>query len=240
MVFRPLPVLTTVTVALLAALLALGMWQAQRAQWKADLIEEYETSAVQAPESLEAVLCQDRSERPISGQDISRRLILAESAAPLRVFGHSETGVAGWRLFAPIEPPACAMERGAILVEIGLEPLKAGTLPTPEREGLAERYRVAPWPARSWLAADNAPPDNDWHWFDAAAMTQQLGVGRLNDGILLVATRGLPDHLRRTPPSRHIGYSATWFGMAIALAVMYLAFHIRAGRLRFSKASASS
>lgn len=35
------------------------------------------------------------------------------------------------------------------------------------------------------------------------------------------------------PPARHLGYALTWWGMGIALLVMYLVFHINAGRLRF-------
>jgi surfeit locus 1 family protein len=35
-------------------------------------------------------------------------------------------------------------------------------------------------------------------------------------------------------PERHFGYAITWWGLAAALIGVYLAFHHRAGRLRFS------
>jgi surfeit locus 1 family protein len=37
------------------------------------------------------------------------------------------------------------------------------------------------------------------------------------------------------PPQRHFGYAITWWGLAIALIGVYLAFHHQKGRLRFRK-----
>ena len=33
------------------------------------------------------------------------------------------------------------------------------------------------------------------------------------------------------PPERHLGYAITWWGLAAALVGVYLAYHLRAGRL---------
>ena len=38
------------------------------------------------------------------------------------------------------------------------------------------------------------------------------------------------------PPERHLGYALTWWGIAIVLFVIYLVYHVSAGRLRFGKA----
>ena len=37
------------------------------------------------------------------------------------------------------------------------------------------------------------------------------------------------------PPERHLGYALTWWGLALALVVIYVIYHIRAGRLSFSR-----
>lgn len=37
------------------------------------------------------------------------------------------------------------------------------------------------------------------------------------------------------PPERHLGYALTWWGIAIALFVIYLVYHASVGRLRFGK-----
>lgn len=39
------------------------------------------------------------------------------------------------------------------------------------------------------------------------------------------------------PPARHLGYALTWWGMAIALFVMYFVYHASVGRLSFGKTS---
>ena len=35
------------------------------------------------------------------------------------------------------------------------------------------------------------------------------------------------------PPARHLGYAFTWWGIGAGLFIIYLIFHIKAGRLRF-------
>lgn len=35
------------------------------------------------------------------------------------------------------------------------------------------------------------------------------------------------------PPARHLGYALTWWGIGVGLIVIYLVFHINAGRLSF-------
>ncbi len=240
MVFRPLPILTIAVLPIFAALLWLGVWQAQRAGWKTELIADYEASLDTTPASLAELLCGNSAPSEgsfVAGEEVNARLTaLPAEQAPIRMFGHAESGEAGWRLLRAIEPPACASASGAIVVEAGLERLQTGTLPPlPETTEPPPRYVVTAWPDRAWMAADNDPAANDWHWFDADRMAGALGQPRLDGRFYLSASRGLPDFLQRTPPSRHIGYSATWFGMAAALIVMYLAFHARAGRLKFGK-----
>ena len=37
------------------------------------------------------------------------------------------------------------------------------------------------------------------------------------------------------PPARHLGYALTWWGMALALLIMYLVYHASTGRLTLGK-----
>jgi len=37
------------------------------------------------------------------------------------------------------------------------------------------------------------------------------------------------------PPARHLGYALTWWGMALALLIMYFVYHAGVGRLTFGK-----
>ena len=45
----------------------------------------------------------------------------------------------------------------------------------------------------------------------------------------------IPGDSERLPPERHFGYAITWWGLAMALAGVYLAFHYQRGRLRFRR-----
>lgn len=120
-----------------------------------------------------------------------------------------------------------------MLAELGFEPLP---MDYPEALNRKEIYLLSAWPRRGMFALDNDPANNDWHWFDAPEMAKALGVPEINDRFYLsVMPESLPAHLSRTPPATHIGYALTWFGMAVALVVIYGVFHARAGRLRFGR-----
>jgi surfeit locus 1 family protein len=226
--FRPLPVLTIIAIPALAALIALGVWQGGRAGEKAEQIAAFAQHMQAPPLSLE----QACAETLAPGQ-----IVVPPPAhgATVRVFGHqAATAAAGWKLFQAAE--ICGRP---VLVETGFDPLELGgpggvmpgaNLPPPDR------FIVTPWPEQPFMAGPNAPDRNEWSWFDAPAMTKALGVTDLDTRYVLAPLDGLPDYLVRTPPETHVGYAVTWFGMAIAFAVIYGLMHVRAGRLRFGKA----
>jgi surfeit locus 1 family protein len=248
MYFRPFPVLTLLAIPALAALLWLGAWQAGRAEWKAGLIMEYERAASSLPQPAEEALCaladgepkREDLYRPIDGASVVNLLDgWPPGGSTVRMFGQDAAGNAGWRHFVPAKPPACLAGQGMLLVEGPFEPFVPGQPSTvvPVGPGPAPaRFTLADWPGRPMFAASNSPGTNDWHWFDRARMEQALGAPEINGAFYLaVMPETMPVHLTRTPPATHIGYSATWYGMAIALVVIYALFHARAGRLRFGK-----
>jgi len=229
MYFRPLPVLTLLAIPIMAALVALGVWQAQRAGWKADLIKTFEQTATAPPLSLAAVCGAGLTE----GQVISPP---TPSGPTLRMFGHDAAGTAGWREFQVAD--LCGRP---VLVESGFEALEIGgpgafLPPGMKPEAIVDRFIVEPWPEKSFMTAANSPARNEWHWFDAAALSQAAGAPDLDGRFIVTPYSGTPAFLSRTPPETHIGYAVTWFGMAAAFAVIYAVFHARAGRLRFGKA----
>jgi surfeit locus 1 family protein len=227
--FRPLPILTLFAAPILAALIALGVWQAQRAGWKADLIREFEQAAMAAPLTLEQACMAGIAERQVIVPPTGR-------GQTLRLFGNDAGGSPGWRLFQVSE--LCGRP---ILLESGFEALVIGGPGGQLPEGASarpviDRYIVEPWPEKSAMAPDNAPARNEWHWFDAAAMREALAAPDLKADFIVTPYAGAPSFLARTPPETHIGYAVTWFGMAVAFLVIYAVFHARAGRLRFGRA----
>jgi surfeit locus 1 family protein len=230
--FKPFPILTIIAIPALMALISLGVWQVQRAEWKSGLIADFERAAAAEPATIDDAFCGQREER------IGTVVKFGETRGlQIRVFGHNTRGDAGWRLFQAVHP-ACYSSNGGVLAETGFEPLIFGDLPqtapaTPA--GFADKYIVEAFPKKPMMAAENSPDRNEWHWFDAPALSVFLGAGPIDEHYILAKLDGIPDHLTRTPPSGHIGYAVTWFGMAIAFMVIYALFHARAGRLRFRK-----
>ncbi len=226
MYFRPFPILTIIAAPMLAALISLGFWQSQRAGWKAGLIVQFEEALKATPQPPEVVLCADT---PQPGAVVAPP---QASGPSLRIFGHDAAGTAGWRLFQAVQ-----LSCGAVLAETGFEAISiggpGGVPPATTPKAAPDRFLVELWPEKPLMAAPNSPATNEWHWFDAPVMTSTQGAAFLNVAFILTPLAGTPDFLTRTPPESHIGYAVTWFGMAIAFAVIYALLHARAGRLRF-------
>jgi surfeit locus 1 family protein len=246
MYFRPLPVLTVIAIPAVAALLWLGSWQAGRAQWKAGLIAEYERAATVAPQPVGVALCalingvprREDLYAPIDGASVVALLNgWPPAGTTIRMFGQDAAGNPGWHHLVLVAPPECVTEQGALVVEGPFEPFLPGQTTAAVPTGPAPaRYMAAEWPGKPMFAAANSPETNDWHWFDRAGMEQAFGAAGIDDRFYLaVMPETMPVHLTRTPPATHIGYSVTWYGMAIAFVVIYALFHARAGRLRFGK-----
>ncbi len=227
MYFRPLPVLTIIAIPALVALVWLGVWQSQRAGWKADQIAAFQTHMQAAPLTQQEACAAGLS----SGQIIAPP---SAEGATLRVFGHQADGAPGWKHYQAAE--ICG---APVLVETGFDALAIGgpgaAIPGAVRTTSPDRFIVAPWPEQPLMAAPNAPARNEWSWFDAPAIVKALGLPTLDIRYVLTPLEGMPDYLVRTPPETHVGYAVTWFGMAIAFAVIYGLMHMRAGRLRFGK-----
>lgn len=222
--FRPLPGLTLASIPVLALLIALGVWQAQRAQWKADLIAQYEAAGAAPPRPLTAALCAGEQGR------VAVDLILGTEE--LRIYGGGPRGEPGWLIvqlaFAPQCMPGAAGEAGPrALVQTGFETLDGARAASPRV------LHLEPWPEAGAFTPRNDPQAGQYYRFDAADLGGAFGVP--------------PDRLsplwarwdERTPleratiaPATHIGYALTWFGLAAALLAVYLAMHVRAGRLR--------
>ncbi len=229
--FRPYPLLTAFAIPALVLLVWLGVWQAQRAGWKAAEVAGF-TQTLQAPaRPIETICAEGFAERQIMTNPPA-------GGAVIRVFGVRASGKPGWKLFQ-----ASGMCGRPILVQKGFEELAiggpGGVSPAPAPPW-PDRYIVAPWPEKPAMASQNDPAANEWHWMDGPAITAALDQPELETRFVVLPLDGMPDFLVRTPPETHVGYSVTWFGMAIAFVVIYGLFHMRAGRLRFGKAQSAA
>jgi len=233
------PGVLTSLVALIAfcALIGLGVWQVQRLKWKTELLRRIDALQAAAPQPMERAAGQLRA-----GADVDfTRVILAcndvETRPALRLHAVL-AGQSGYRLIT-----ACPLDGGrphSILVDRGFVALDEGEAAHGVPGGPITRpvVGVLRAPDRpNFVTPRNEPAKNLWYWRDIPAMAQALGAPDPAPAFLMLEspapTSGLPRPaaLPAAIPNNHLGYAITWFGLAAALAGVYLAmlFAKRAG-----------
>lgn len=113
---RRLPILATLVVALaVAAMIALGVWQLRRAQWKEDLLAGLEAAPALPPLDL------DRLEALRPSHSFRRARVTCRGAGvrPEARAGRDRAGRSGFAFFLPCGPEGGDAVRSRILVNVG-------------------------------------------------------------------------------------------------------------------------
>jgi surfeit locus 1 family protein len=208
-----------------AILIGLGVWQIQRLHWKEAILARVAALESAPPQPLAPVLA-----RAASGVDVDyRRVELAcpdlETRPYLRLYAVWQ-GYGGYRIVA-----ACPIASGpyrVILVDRGFIAqglaLSGGQ---PLQEPVVGVLRRGD--ARNFVTPANQPGQNLWYWRDIPAMAAALGVRAPAPSFLMLERPAAPPG-GPTPaaipadiPNNHLQYAITWFGLAVALAGVYLA-----------------
>lgn len=224
--------LTLVVIPALALLIGLGVWQVQRLHWKEGLIAEAEAAAKQPAAPLSGVIASGDAEfrhvivdcpglatapyvelQTVQEGEVGVRLISA-----CRV--QNERGMGGARVYL--------LDRGFVAGTISARPAVA---PSAEPLRIEAVVRTPPKPNGM------APPVSDRLFFtrDPAAMAEALGVTAPVAPQTLFAVASTNPEWQALKPSappvafenNHLGYAATWFGLALALLGFYAALVMR-------------
>lgn len=226
--FRPMPLFSVLMLALLALLLTLGVWQAQRMIWKQQLLAQWEEARANPARDLDEALC---SGEVFEGRAVG--FLPEERSGNVRVYGRSlDDNRPGWRIFVPVDAPAC-VDGDVMLAEAAFQPLVETAAPI----RMIERWRIETPLEAGAFTPPSEPAERSFYAFDASGMAEALGIGEgaLNAIWWLAEDTGEPPrYIADTPPERHFGYALTWFGMALALLVAYLLLHAARGRLSFT------
>lgn len=232
--FAPRPFTTLLTIGLIVMLVSLGRWQLHRAAEKRVLYAAFAAgSDAVRPIDAETLQVPRYSQVEARGRyDATRQILIdnmfnAERAGYFVITPFALQG-GGWLLVNRGWVPfgASRAERPAIPVASDLRRIRgrADNLPSPgihmgTAAPLAPPYPVvANFPTRAELAR----------------LLEESSWASAADLILLDAAE--PDGYARSwappgfPPVRHIGYAVQWFGLALALAVIYIVTNIRRGR----------
>ena len=123
---RRLPVLPTVIVALaIATMIALGVWQLQRAAWKERILTEYAAAASLPALDLDPLF--DNPPETLPPLAFRRVLVTcrADNAAPALRGGRSREGQGGYSYFLPCRPGASGLA-GRLTVNAGWSAMPDG------------------------------------------------------------------------------------------------------------------
>ncbi|HEY1247047.1 MAG TPA: SURF1 family protein [Hyphomicrobiaceae bacterium] len=230
---------TLMALAGLAVLIALGTWQMQRKRWKEDLIgriaARVHADAVSLPLEAGAAAKDDLEYLHVTARgrfhhDKERYLYAPTAGNP------------GWHVYTPLELPS----HRVVWVNRGWVP-ESRKAPETRRQGQIQgevevRGLVRGQSKPGLFTARNEPSHNVWYWPDLPAMTASAFAGGplAADPLPLVVEAdarpeppgGLPRGgvTRLELPNRHLEYALTWYGLAAALAGVYLSFGV--SRLR--------
>ncbi|CUH39146.1 hypothetical protein JSE7799_01867 [Jannaschia seosinensis] len=204
-----------------AVLMALGIWQLQRLEWKEAVIAEIEARIDDAPTPLPASPDPARDNfRPV-------RLDAEIAGAPLRVLGAWRGGGSGFRIVVPAE----TAEGRRLLVDLGIVPLEAENPLAAAPEGPLAITGNLSWPDD--VTPGTPQPEGDlWYARDVPSMAAALDT----EPLLVVARDVAPAIAPRPVPvgtegiaNSHLGYAIQWFALALVWAGMtaYLGWRIR-------------
>lgn len=232
---------TVFAVVGIAILIGLGIWQLDRKTWKENLIATVTTRIARAPESLPPRASWPRL-KP-EGNEYTRVTFPAEflqgEEALVYTAGSAlrpDVKGPGYWVFAPAQLAGGSI----VLINRGFVPLDAkdpATRANGNLHGTIDIVGVMRWPeSRGLFTPADDVKGNVWYLRDpkaiAAAKKWATAAPFYIDQEQPVPPGGLPlaGKLAVALPDNHLQYAITWFGLALALAGVYVVW--LAGRFR--------
>jgi surfeit locus 1 family protein len=231
---------TLAALAGLAVLIGLGTWQIERKRWKEGLIATIAARVHADPVPLASITVRANGKGDLEYTHVSVKGRFHHDKERY-LYAPTPAGQGG-HVYTPLE----TAEGALVWINRGLVP-DARKAPATRVEGQVEGevevrglVRVPPGPGL--FAAQNDPGHNIWYWPDVAGMTASAfpeGVQTAKALPLVIDADAQPPPPGGLPkggvtrldlPNRHLEYALTWYGLAAALAGVYLVFAVN--RLR--------
>jgi surfeit locus 1 family protein len=234
--FRPYPGFTIMTILMVTFLSGLGVWQLERLQWKLGLIADTDRSIHAPAISLDTGVAPRGDYVHVS---VTGYFLNAKEAY---VFTTADGGAPVYHVLTPfvsVRGQTFMADRGLVPTE-KLEPATrskglisgvtrlTGIWRRPDAPGVFTP--VADPAKRIWYARDLKAIAAVDHVSLAAPVVIEADATP-NPGGWPVGGQTVVDF-----PNNHLSYAVTWFGLALGLLGVYLAYHISKGRLGWKRA----
>jgi len=232
--FRPYPGATIAMAILFAILCGLGSWQVQRLHWKLNLIATMNSHLAAAPLPLDPAMQADAGEMQYRRVSLKGRFDHAKEAY---VFATDAAGEQVYHVLTPftvdygrilmvdrgIVPPDRLAPANRLAGNMSGETRVTGIWRTPDRAGL---FTPAPDAKhRIWYSRDLAAISAADHVSLAAPVVIEADATP-NPGGWPKGGQTVMDL-----PNNHLSYAITWFGLALCLLGVWLAYHISKARI---------
>ena len=219
---------TVISIAIVLICLCLAIWQIERLHWKEGLIAA-RAAAVSAPPIAppqNADAARGMEFRHVTDEGVflnDKEIFLGAS---------SEAGTIGYHVLTPLREASghiVFVNRGYIPAELKDPARRAAGEP----EGSAKvtgLLRLPPNGRPNWFLPDNRPDLNYWLWVDLPAMAKADGLTDVAPFYIEADATPNPGGwpkggvTRLALPNDHLQYAITWFGLAIAMAVVYVVY----------------
>ena len=206
------------TVVMFLILIGLGTWQVQRLHWKQGILAQIARAEAAPANPLPA------NPDPYSKVAVTGRLLNDHSAGYGAEVRDMPAGpVLGTQLIVPLERHDAA----PVLVDRGWVPsARREPIDQPSGEVTIEGY-VRPGDKPGLFSATDDKAGRQFYTLDPAAIGAALGLTHVAPFVLVAIGQASPghwpipaQHLPR-PPNNHLSYAITWYGLALALVVIF-------------------
>jgi surfeit locus 1 family protein len=224
--FRPKLWPSVISGSIVLVCLGLGVWQLQRLHWKEELIAG-RAAAIGAPPIMppqDAATARGMEFRHVTDEGVflhDKEIFVGASA---------ESGTIGYHVLTPLREAGgriVFVNRGYIPAEFK-DPTKraAGEIAGPVK--VTGLLRLPPEGKPNWFLPDSRPDLNYWFWVDLPAMAKADGLADVAPFYIDADATSNPGGwprggvTRLALPNDHLQYAITWFGLAIAMMVVYV------------------
>ena len=224
--FTPGWAVSGLTLIALMILVGLGTWQARKIGPKSELISKIESGlggeSIPLPVHLDAPASEEYKRFTYKGRVLD--------AEPAKVFAPNTKGKSGYHLYLPVKHQFGRW----VMINWGWVPFNNKELPGLKQGEIVEISGVLLTnPQAGSFTPENQPEKNEWYLADISQLFDHFKLDEfyhfriVADHQTALGELPIGGQVRVDIPNDHFEYMLTWYGLALGLLGVYVAFGVR-------------